>query len=420
MAVSARRHRGSALVPFCYSLTAPSAIGMTWQSIMNRGVERRPLSPRSQYWRTVPLRRLTSLLLAIFCLFGMLGCFTDLLDQGQKPFLTVFVWSLFSGFIAVLWILVFFRAPRWLIGVVALWFVGSRTLAAAMHHVGPLNHPSAEFGTRVATIACMVLSFSAYLFFMGFIQDEGTRAIRMQTELSLAQGIQQTLVPVVDWRSANIEIYGISLPSAEVGGDLVDVAPLSDGSVFAYVADVSGHGLPAGILMGMIKTAIRTQLLDLPSPTAVFERLNEVLPAVKEPHMYATCTALRIRPAENDAPCRVEYAIAGQPAMLHASFNGAASQLADQQLPIGLLAGPAYNGHEVDLLPGDVLLIATDGVLEATNKAGAEFGLEQVEQILRENRSHSLADIARKIHAALSGSYAQDDDQSLLLVRLTS
>ena len=129
---------------------------------------------------------------------------------------------------------------------------------------------------------------------MHFIQNEGCRAVRIQTELSLAQGIQQTLVPVIDWQSSNLEIYGISLPSAEVGGDLVDVVPLPDGSVFAYVADVSGHGLPAGILMGMIKTAVHTQLFDLPSPTAVFDRLNEVLPAVKEPHMYATCTALRI------------------------------------------------------------------------------------------------------------------------------
>ena len=79
-----------------------------------------------------------------------------------------------------------------------------------------------------------------------------------------------------------------------MGGDLVDAVPFSDGSVFAYVADVSGHGLPAGILMGMIKTAVRSQLVDFPTPTAVFERLNEVLPTVKEPQMYATCTALHI------------------------------------------------------------------------------------------------------------------------------
>jgi serine phosphatase RsbU (regulator of sigma subunit) len=54
-----------------------------------------------------------------------------------------------------------------------------------------------------------------------------------------------------------------------VGGNLVNAVPLSDGSVFAYVADVSGHGLPAGILMGVIKTAVRTQLVDVPTPMAV-------------------------------------------------------------------------------------------------------------------------------------------------------
>lgn len=393
---------------------------MAFPSISAFLSQKKPLPLHRTYWRSVPLRRLTSLLLAIFLLFGMVGCFVDLLDFGQKPFVPVIAWSLFSGFIAVVWILAFFRDRRWLIGAVALWIGGSALVSAVLHHLGPFEHPTPEHGTRVATIACMILSFSAYSFFMRFIENEGRSAVRMQTELALAQGIQQTLVPVIDWRSTNIEIYGVSLPSAEVGGDLVDVVSLSDGSVFAYVADVSGHGLPAGILMGMIKTAVRTQLLDLPSPTAVFERLNEVLPAVKESNMYATCTALRIHPPTNGGPCRVEYAIAGQPAMLHAASNEPVSQLADQQFPIGLLAGSAYRGHEVNLHPGDVLLIATDGILEATNKAGTEFGSDQLARVLNENRPQGLAAIANKIHAALSGSYAQDDDQSLLLVRLTS
>jgi len=393
---------------------------MAFRSLAASFSQKKPLPLHRAYWRDVPLRRLTSLLLAIFFLFGLVGCFVDLLDFGQKPFLPVIAWSLFSGFIAVVWILIYFRDPRWLLGAVVLWVVGSRLLSMFLHHLGPFDHPTPEHGTRVVTIACMILSFLAYLCFMNFIQREGSRAVRMQTELALAQGIQKTLVPAIEWRSDRIEIYGVSIPSAEVGGDLVDVVPLPDGSVFAYVADVSGHGLPAGILMGMIKTAVRTQLVDLPSPTAVFERLNEVLPAVKEPHMYATCTALRIHTAENRTPCRVEYAIAGQPAMLHASSDGSIAQLADQQLPLGLLAVPAYNGHSVNLQPGDVLLIATDGILEATNKTGAEFGLEAVEAVLRECHAQDLASIAGKIHAALSGSYVQNDDQSLLLVRLTS
>ncbi len=248
---------------------------MTWQSIFASKSLRQSLPHHRTYWRTVPLRRLTSLLLAIFCLFGMLGCFVDLLDQGQKPLITVVVWSLFSGVIAVVWILAFFRSRRWLFAVIVGWWLGSRLISGLMHHYGHnLTHLTPEHGTRIATIACMTLSFAAYLFFMHFIQNEGSRAVRMQTELALAHGIQQTLVPAIDLRSARTEIYGVSLPSAEVGGDLVDAVRLPDGSVFAYVADVAGHGLPAGILMGMIKTAVHTQLFDLPSPTAVFDRLN--------------------------------------------------------------------------------------------------------------------------------------------------
>ncbi|HVP55192.1 MAG TPA: PP2C family protein-serine/threonine phosphatase [Candidatus Eisenbacteria bacterium] len=393
---------------------------MGLRSIAAFFAQKRPLPVHRAYWQGVPLRRLTSLLIAIFCLFGMLGCFTDLLDQGRKPFLTVVCWSLWSGLVAVLWILAYFRDRRWLVAVVLFWALGSRMLSAAMHRLGPLPHPTPEYGTRVATIACMILSFAAYLFFMGFMQREGSRAVRMQTELALAQGIQTTLVPVIDSRIGRIEIYGISLPSAEVGGDLVDLVVLPDGSLFAYVADVSGHGLPAGILMGMIKTAVRTQLFDLPTPAAVFQRLNEVLPAVKEPHMYATCTALRIHRPSTSEGCRVEYAVAGQPAMLHASSDNSVIRLSDQQLPLGLLAGPPYTGHDVELQPGDVLLIATDGVLEASDESGAEFGLDQLERFLLEQRSQPLSYIVRSVHSALAASYVQDDDQSLLLVRLTS
>ncbi len=390
---------------------------MDFRSIAAYLTRKTPLPLHRAYWRTVPLSRLTSLLIAIFCLFGMIGCFVDLLSQGQKPFITVAVWSIFSGVIAVMWILAFFRARLWLAAVIVVWLAGSRLLATAIHSIGPLDHPTPEYGTRVATIACMVLSFLAYVFFMRFIQNEGSRAVRMQAELDIAQGIQKTLVPAIDWQSGRLEVYGISIPSAEVGGDLVDLVPLPDGSIFAYVADVSGHGLPAGILMGMIKTAVRTQLFDLPAPTAVFERLNEVLPAVKEPHMYATCTALRIQPGSNGS-CRVDYAIAGQPAMLHASENRT-SRLADEQLPLGLLVGPPYKGHAVELQPGDVLVVATDGILEASDKSGAEFGLDPLEAILRESRNDQLSSIAHKIHAALAA-YSQDDDQSLLLIRRTA
>jgi hypothetical protein len=395
---------------------------MPWPASIASLFQRSTRRPSSNYWLTVPVHRLTYLLLAIFCMFGMVGCFVDLLALGGHPLPFVMVWTIFSGAIAAAAILTGFRAPRRLWIVVVAWIAGSRLLDTAMHHF-PLEiaHPSMEHGVRTATVACIILSIGACIFFLQFIQNEGRHAVRMQTELALAQGIQQTLVPIVDVRSAGTEIYGVSLPSAEVGGDLIDVVPLPDGSVFAYVADVSGHGLPAGILMGMIKTAVHTQLFDLPSPVAVFDRLNQVLPAVKESHMYATCTTLRIFANQSDRSCRVDYAIAGQPPMLYASAATAtASQLTDQQLPLGLLDAPPYKGHTVELALGDVLLIATDGILEAETKDGAEFGLDRLESLLVENRTQPLATIAQVIHQALSSSYTQTDDQSLLLVRVIS
>jgi serine phosphatase RsbU (regulator of sigma subunit) len=392
---------------------------MSLRSIADSFSQKRPDPPSRAFRKTVPLRRLTALLLAIFFMFGMVGCFADLFDLGRKPFIPVIVWSLFSGLIAAVWVIAFFRHTWWqIIGAVALWILGSRVISIVLRHFGPYTSPTPEFGIRVATIACIVLSILAYSCFMNFIQRLGSQTVRIQTELAIAQGIQKTLVPVLDRSAGGVEVYGASLPSAEVGGDLVDVVSLPDGSLFAYVADVSGHGLPAGILMGMIKTAVRTQLFDLPSPVAVFDRLNEVLPAVKEPHMYATGAALRIYPSSGGSS-RVEYAIASHPPMLHVSATGNIVRLADEQLPIGLLAAPSYTGHSLNLKVGDLLFITTDGILEAADKAGSEFGLDRLESVVVGNRTQPLATIAEQVQTALSA-HKQDDDQSLLLVRLTA
>lgn len=137
--------------------------------------------------------------------------------------------------------------------------------------------------------------------------------------------------------------------------------------------------------------------------------------------MYATCTALRIFENTLDRPCRVEYAITGQAPMLHALSAGATvALLGDQQFPLGLLAGPPYQGKTVELLPGDILLVATDGILEAEKEDGTEFGLERLQAMIVDNRSEPLAVVAARIHTALAASYLQIDDQSLLLVRLPS
>ena len=105
--------------------------------------------------------------------------------------------------------------------------------------------------------------------------------------------------------------------------------------------------------------------------------------------------------------------------MLHVSATGNIVRLADEQLPIGLLAAPSYTGHSLNLKVGDLLFITTDGILEAADKAGSEFGLDRLESVVVGNRTQPLATIAEQVQTALSA-HKQDDDQSLLLVRLTA
>ncbi len=371
------------------------------------------------YWQTVPLRRLTFLLLALFCLFGMIGFIVDLFALGQKPVLTVIIWTIFTGAIAVAYLLIAIRIPRFLLAAVVAHLLGSWLVARGIHQLpGSLANPSVDAGVRTAAFAVLVLSMASCAFFLVFIQHEGRHAVRIETELSLAHSIQQTLVPKITIENPHYEIYGVSVPSENVGGDIVDALELPDGGFFAYVADIAGHGLSAGILMGMLKMSIRTQLLDEISLTAVFERLNRVLPAVKENHMYATCTALRLPAIDSTDKLAVEYAIAAQPPILHFRADaGCIARLGDEQLPIGLLPEARYGSHKLQVKAKDLLLIATDGILDAENRHGEAFGFTRLEALMLKDQDAPLADIADHIHTALRDSYQQSDDQSVLMIR---
>ena len=280
-------------------------------------------STRWRHFRGVPFRRLWVLMTAVFLLFSVIGFYVDLtVTAGQLPYVVAATIAVFSGINALLWILVLSRLARiYLIPLIALQFFNSSfnvwlsNWLMKTFHLSPV--PSAT-GIRTASTVIMCLVIVSYIFFVAYIRREGQESFRMQNELALAHGIQKTLVPPVSLRTASSEVYGISCPSDKVGGDLVDALLLPNGDAIAYLADIAGHGLQAGILMGMLKTAARTALLDAgqrpPSDTMplLLDRLNTVLPAVKEAHMFATFTGFRL-----GAGGIVHYALAASPPILH-------------------------------------------------------------------------------------------------------
>ncbi len=374
------------------------------------------------YWRVVPLKRLKFLLLGVFCLVGMVGCLLDLIVLGEKPFVEVFGWTIFTGIMAVAYLLCGLRAPRLIVLAVVLHYVLSLPLSRLLRFLNAgAPAPQTELGVRVAAIGSLTLCLLACVFFLLFFYSEGRTSIRLQTELTLAHGIQHTLVPIVRSKSEFWEVYGVSLPSEQVGGDLVDLVLEEDGSALAYVADISGHGLQAGILMGMFKTAARTCIAEKPLLPTFMNRINQVLPQVKEPEMYATCAAVRITHRVDRAACELDLANAGHPSILRFStIDGKIIPFPSNAPPLGLLPKPDFFVHTVEARVGDLLLIATDGITEVCDAAGQEFGIERLQSLLIEQLHKPLEGIAAKILEAAARWGKQMDDQTLLLVRFSS
>jgi len=381
-------------------------------------------STRWEHFRSIPLERLWVLMVTVALLFSVVGYYVDIVEtKGTLPYAAVLAIALYSGLNASLWIIVLARLSRlYLIGLIVLQAFNSPNDTAIVNwmiRTFQLQPVTSDLGVKFAATAILWSTILSYVFFVAYIRREGKITTRMANELELAHGIQVTLVPPVTLRSACFDVYGISRPSEKVGGDLVDALSLPNGDVVAYLADIAGHGLQAGILMGMVKTATRTALLDVgelePHRTLplLLDRLNTVLPEVKEPQMYATFAGFRL-----SADGSVFYALAASTPILHWHAAGRTLSHTDEsQFPLGLLPVPEFDGETLQTVPGDLVVVATDGILEVCNKPGEEFGVERLKDVIAANAGDSLPEIAGKILTAARGFGPQLDDQTILILR---
>jgi len=371
---------------------------------------------RRAFWKQIPMRELRYLLIAVFLLFGAAGFLSDVGARGRLPVAAVALLVISTGAIAAGYVIVFARWVSLLPVVITVQIAMSVLLSrivAWMHSSPRFVSPSSEWGLAFAEGGIWAMVMGSYLFFLGFIQTSGRRALIAQRELELAHSIQATLVPRISYRDERFEIYGLTLPSEKVGGDVVDLVK-HNGVLFCYVADVSGHGLQAGILMGMVKTAGRTLLLDGCGLADMQSKLNRVLPAVKEQNMYMTFAGLRF--AEGD---QVEYACAGHSPMLH--WREATEDIATlgvEQLPIGMFEGVEYETAQVRYSRGDVFVITTDGVLEVEDEAGEEFSIARLAEVMRQSSKAGPEKTVEAVVLAVRSFGKQKDDQTILVVRV--
>jgi hypothetical protein len=362
------------------------------------------------------MRELRFLLVAVFLLFGTAGFLSDIGSKGRLPVAAVALWIVVTGGFSIFYVIAAARRPALLPLVVALQLASNtlvRRIADAMSHSSRFPVPSTEWGLGFSVTGIWIMVVGSYAFFLMFIQTAAKRAMFAQRELELAQGIQTTLVPRISYRDDRFEVCALSLPSDKVGGDVVDLV-MHKGVLFCYVADVSGHGLQAGILMGMVKTAGRTLLLDGCGLAEMQNKMNRVLPTVKEQHMYMTFAGLRFGAGDE-----AEYGSAGHPPILHwRAATKDIAMLGVQQLPIGMFENVQYETASVRYDRGDVFVITTDGVLETENAAKEEFSTRRLGEVMRQSAALSSEQTVETLLTAVQSFGKQVDDQTILVLQV--
>jgi serine phosphatase RsbU (regulator of sigma subunit) len=386
-------------------------------------------SAASPYWRALPLRRMKSLLTGVFFTTAVVGFAGDLVQLNVPALGRGLFWPAVFGAGAVVALVVSIKRVHsilrvLLILIIFFWIAGG---LAGLGWLGwgwftymisvlvtPWLMPQAMKARIVFDAIGITISGGlGFRLLLSFVTHEGLANVRMQTELALAHGIQTRLVPDISLQTPRFEVYGKSISSAEMGGDLIDIIE-SEGSLLAYVADISGHGLAAGQLMGMLKTALRVCLQLHQQPVALLESADRVLPAVKEPDMYATLALLHF-----DASEQAEYGAAGHLPILHYRHrSGDTTRLSMEQFPLGLIPGGRYATQRVSYSPGDIFLLLTDGITEVTNDRGEEFGLARLEQLLSQHAGKPLSQIWELVMVEVKQHGTQQDDQSLMLLRV--
>ena len=239
--------------------------------------------------RTLPARQLLLLWSAIFSTFATVGFLLDILVGGRFP-LEWQVWNvMLSGGLAVGFSVTSLRR-QWL-GLAALIAVDVVCVVVTrrLFQLEPVAPAGRIVWDVIWTLAAVSIGYSLFIQFMNVT---ATRYLRAQAELAVAHEIHRVLVPSIDRTAGEYEFFGWSIASGEVGGDLVDLVD-ADGRWLAYVADVSGHGVGAGIVMGMFKSALRTRALADGSVAAVLGDIQTALMPLKQPNMYVTVACVR-------------------------------------------------------------------------------------------------------------------------------
>lgn len=303
---------------------------------------------------------------------------------------------------------------------------GIRSLVAA-----PLSGPDAAIGMIVLHSRAAIRQFSeedmALLVSLASVAalrirnlalaEEAAQRQRLEQELGLARRIQEALIPASLPRLAGYDIFGQNLPSQGVSGDYFQVRTRLEGrECVLMVVDVSGKGMSASLLTASLEALSAAPIEDGLPPEEVCAKLSRMVYRRTPKDRYATLFLAMLNPASG----ALQYANAGHNPAILIREDGASEIFGGTGLPVGIMPNTDYERGSAELGPGDLLAIYTDGLTEATDLEGREYGPDRLTDLLTQKRHRPLAEIADTIQDDLEqfvNGVPFNDDRTLVLLR---
>lgn len=261
---------------------------------------------------------------------------------------------------------------------------------------------------------------SAFALYNEAVYNEAGQKKLIDRDLEIARDIQRVLLPSADPVFPGYDISGLSLAAGHLSGDYFDFIPLGGDRLAVAIADVSGKGVPASLIMAMCRGVLRREALDATMPGDVLRRVNSLLyPDIKEDMFISMAYAILDGPdgkftlarAGHDAP------------LLFRAASREVEKLSPKGMALGIDSGEVFNRVCADLSlvlgPGDCILLYTDGATEALNADGVEYGVDRLAKALEAAAAQGAAAVLQHVAddvRAFTGRESKQDDFTLIAI----
>jgi serine phosphatase RsbU (regulator of sigma subunit) len=266
-------------------------------------------------------------------------------------------------------------------------------------------------------LAALVGSFNAMAAHLGTSVAEKAEKESLEHELSVARDLQRRLLPPADFACPGVGIAVDFAPAAAIGGDFYDLS-YAERVLTVSVADVSGHGLPTGLVMAAAKASLGMLARTGAGGVRLMELLHEEIVRTTERRTFVTLAHLVFDLAKGT----VSFTNAGHPYPYRVGWDGTVEALVNPARPLGLSLSGGWQTVDAPLVPGDCWVVFSDGLFEATRAGSDEsWGFARLEGVLRAGPSQSAAALRDRIleaQRAFTGRTDTEDDRTLLVLRI--